>query len=412
MNEPKLRFKKDDGSQFPDWEEKKLGDITEKVARKDENSNADVRMISQGNGFILQSDKYSKENAGQSLKKYTLLKRDEFAYNHGASKVKPYGVCYRLCESDEARVPYVYHTFKLIDDDSNFWNYALNTSYMDRQLKKMVSSGARMDGLLNIGYDTYMSINVHAPSLQEQHKIASLFTKLDALIQSAEKELDGYRELKEGMLQKMFPKKGEKVPEIRFPEFTGNWKQCKFGDGMDLLTGFPFESEKFSKNGINLIRGMNVKRGYLDLSDSLCMKWNSSEGLEKYLLENEDILIQMDGALIGKSYAKIRNSQLPALLVQRVTRARAIPGESDSDFMYQSIQRDFLKYIMLNKTDSAVPHLSLNDIREFPIRVPNLEEQERIGTYFRNLDNLITSQQQELDGYKELKKGLLQQMFC
>lgn len=84
------------------------------------------------------------------------------------------------------------------------------------------------------------------------------------------------------------------------------WEQRKFGDGMDLLTGFPFESGKFSDNGINLIRGMNVKRGYLDLSDSLCMKWKSSEGLEKYLLENEDILIQMDGALIGKVMQKSR----------------------------------------------------------------------------------------------------------
>lgn len=173
------------------------------------------------------------------------------------------------------------------------------------------------------------------------------------------------------------------------------WEQRKFGDGMDLLTGYPFESEKFSDNGINLIRGMNVKRGYLDLSNSLCMKWKSSEGLEKYLLENEDILIQMDGALIGKSYAKIKETQLPALLVQRVTRARAIPKKSNSDFMYQTIQRDFLKYIILNKTDSAVPHLSLNDIREFPIRVPNLEEQKKIGEYFSNLDNLITLHQRE-----------------
>ena len=167
---------------------------------------------------------------------------------------------------------------------------------------------------------------------------------------------------------------------------------------MDLLTGFPFESGKFSDNGINLIRGMNVKRGYLDLSDSLCMKWKSSEGLEKYLLENEDILIQMDGALIGKSYAKIKESQLPALLVQRVTRARAIPEVSNSDFMYQKIQRDFLKYIILNKTDSAVPHLSLKDIREFPIRVPNLEEQKKIGEYLSNLDNLITLHQRKYDG--------------
>ena len=201
------------------------------------------------------------------------------------------------------------------------------------------------------------------------------------------------------------------VPEIRFSGFTDPWEQRKFGDGMDLLTGFPFESGKFSDNGINLIRGMNVKRGYLDLSDSLCMKWKSSEGLEKYLLEYEDILIQMDGALIGKSYAKIKESQLPALLVQRVTRARAIPEVSNSDFMYQTIQRDFFKYIILNKTDSAVPHLSLKDIREFPIRVPNLEEQKKIGEYLSNLDNLITLHQRKYDKLCVLKKSMLDKMF-
>ena len=202
-----------------------------------------------------------------------------------------------------------------------------------------------------------------------------------------------------------------KTPKIRFKGFTDPWEQRKFGDGMDLLTGYPFESEKFSDNGINLIRGMNVKRGYLDLSNSLCMKWKSSEGLEKYLLENEDILIQMDGALIGKSYAKIKETQLPALLVQRVTRARAIPEKSNSDFMYQTIQRDFLKYIILNKTDSAVPHLSLNDIREFPIRVPNLEEQKKIGEYFSNLDNLITLHQRKYNKLLNVKKSMLEKMF-
>lgn len=202
-----------------------------------------------------------------------------------------------------------------------------------------------------------------------------------------------------------------KIPNIRFKGFTDPWEQRKFGDGMDLLTGYPFESEKFSDNGINLIRGMNVKRGYLDLSNSLCMKWKSSEGLEKYLLENEDILIQMDGALIGKSYAKIKETQLPALLVQRVTRARAIPEKSNSDFMYQTIQRDFLKYIILNKTDSAVPHLSLNDIREFPTRFPNLEEQKKIGEYFSNLDNLITLHQRKYNKLLNVKKSMLEKMF-
>ena len=161
----------------------------------------------------------------------------------------------------------------------------------------------------------------------------------------------------------------KKTPRIRFKGFTGDWEQRKFGDENDLLTGYPFESEKYVEEGITLIRGMNVKRGYLDLSNENCMKWSSSEGLESYLLEDGDILIQMDGALIGKSYARIAQNQLPALLVQRVTRARTKKDIANSDFMYQTIQRNFLSYIKMNKTETAVPHLSLNDIRDFIISV-------------------------------------------
>ena len=138
---------------------------------------------------------------------------------------------------------------------------------------------------------------------------------------------------------------------------------------------------------------MNVKRGYLDFSEDICKKWNTSIGLESYLLKDGDILIQMDGALIGKSYAKIEEKQLPALLVQRVTRARTNRQFADSNFMYQIIQRDFLRYIGMNKTETAVPHLSLNDIQNFKIMVPCLEEQERIGNYFEHLDRLITLHQ-------------------
>ena len=205
--------------------------------------------------------------------------------------------------------------------------------------------------------------------------------------------------------------KKTKVPKLRFPGFTEDWEQCKFGDENDLVTGYPFESDKFSDDGIKLVRGMNVKRGYLDFSEDICMKWNSSLGLENYLLSDNDILIQMDGALIGKSYAKIKENQLPALLVQRVTRARTKKEKADSDFMYQTIQRDFLTYIGINKTETADPHLSLNDIRNFSIMVPKLEEQKRIGEYFSHIDHLITLHQRKLIHLQAKKKSLLQKMF-
>ena len=202
-----------------------------------------------------------------------------------------------------------------------------------------------------------------------------------------------------------------KTPAIRFKGFTDTWEQRKFGDENDLITGHPFESEYFSETGINLIRGMNVKRGYIDLSSEICVKWNSSKGLESYLLKENDIIIQMDGALIGKSYGIIKKSHLPALLVQRVTRARTNNEIADSNFMYQTIQRDFLTYINMNKTETAVPHLSLNDIKNFDIMVPTLLEQKMIGAFFDNLDTLITLHQRKCDKYKSIKAGLIRKLF-
>ena len=143
------------------------------------------------------------------------------------------------------------------------------------------------------------------------------------------------------------------------------------------------------------MRGMNVKRGYLDFSEGLCEYWASPLGLENYLLKNGDILIQMDGALIGKSYAKIEENQLPALLVQRVTRVRTLEQVAEDAFIYQQIQKGFLAYIKGAKTETAVPHLSLSDIENFVIAIPSVTEQKKIGALFESLDNLITLHQRK-----------------
>lgn len=249
------------------------------------------------------------------------------------------------------------------------------------------------------------------PPFDEQEKIVQSLNKIQLLMTTETKVVNKIKLVKNGCLSKMFPQKDDTVPEMRLPGFNEAWEQHKFGDDNDLITGYPFESDKFSEEGIKLVRGMNVKRGYLDFSDDICMRWNSTDGLENYLLEADDILIQMDGALIGKSYAKIAEEQLPALLVQRVTRARTRSKDACTDFMYQAIQRDFLRYIGINKTETAVPHLSLNDIYNFKIMVPCLEEQQQIGAYFSNIDNLITLHQCKCDKYSNIKKGMMSDLL-
>ena len=169
--------------------------------RTDPKSNAPIMMLSAGNGFIMQSEKYSRDNAGQSLKKYILLKQGELAYNHGASKAKQFGCCYELTEP-EARIPYVYHCFKINDHEyTPFIAMALNNAKMDKQLKRLVSSSVRMDGLLNISFEDYMSVTLHLPSSTEQKHIADFLKKIDERIAAQEKLLASLKKYKRGLVK-------------------------------------------------------------------------------------------------------------------------------------------------------------------------------------------------------------------
>ena len=164
------------------WEQRKLGEVVREVTRVDENSKAPVMMITANDGFIEQSERYSTDNAGKSLKKYILLKKWELAYNHGASKIRPFGSCFALTRATNIRIPFVYHCFLALEDNPEFLEQILNGKSVENQLRKIVSSGARMDGLLNISFQEYTSIFIRCPIRKEQDKIAKLIKSLDHLI--------------------------------------------------------------------------------------------------------------------------------------------------------------------------------------------------------------------------------------
>ena len=175
---PQIRF-----SGFTDtWELRELGEVVKEVTRNDPTSEAPIMMITANNGFIEQSERYAFNNAGESLKKYILLEKGELAYNHGASKLRPYGSCFALTTAENARIPFVYHCFSVENQNAEFMSIELNSSEIENQLRKIVSSGARMDGLLNISFDEYSSVSVVLPSIEEQDRIAGFLCNLDRLI--------------------------------------------------------------------------------------------------------------------------------------------------------------------------------------------------------------------------------------
>ena len=175
---PEIRFKG-----FTDaWEQRKLGEVVKEVTRNDPTSEAPIMMITANNGFIEQSERYAFDNAGESLKKYILLQKGELAYNHGASKLRPFGSCFALTTAESARIPFVYHCFSAENQNAEFLSIELNGSEVESQLRKIVSSGARMDGLLNISFDEYSTVTVLLPDIKEQEHIADFFRNLDHLI--------------------------------------------------------------------------------------------------------------------------------------------------------------------------------------------------------------------------------------
>ena len=198
---PELRF----AGFADDWEQRRLKEITERVRGNDGRMDLPTLTISAGSGWLDQRERFSGNIAGKEQKNYTLLKKGQLSYNHGNSKLAKYGAVFELKTYNEALVPRVYHSFGTNElSNPNFIEYMFVTKRPDKELAKLVSSGARMDGLLNINFDEFMGINVNIPSVGEQKKIGSFFKQLDDTIALHQRKLDLLKEQKKGFLQKMF----------------------------------------------------------------------------------------------------------------------------------------------------------------------------------------------------------------
>ncbi len=190
-----------------------------------------------------------------------------------------------------------------------------------------------------------------------------------------------------------------------------DWQFKSIGTEIDLLSGFPFSSFEYAESGTRLLRGANIKRGNTDWSESITRYWNSKIlDYTNYLLEAGDLVIAMDGSLVGRSYAVINDSDLPALLLQRVARIRGIT--INTYYLSKIIGSPiFIDYCDKVKTVTAIPHISAKDIKEFKIPLPPLPEQQRIAEILSTWDEAIQKLDALIVKKQELKKGLMQQLL-
>lgn len=397
------------------WEQRKLGEIAEEVKGNSGSiNNIPILTISAANGWMNQKDRFSQIIAGNELKKYTLLKKGELSYNHGNSKLAKYGTVFVQDSHDQALVPRVYHSFKMVAQNNPYFiEYLFASGLPNKELSKIVTSGARMDGLLNINKKEFFSIKLNNPSSEEQSRIAKLFQFLDKTITLHEEKQRQLEQLKKALLQKMFADKTG-YPALRFKDFTEKWEQRKLGEiaSMHARIGWQgLKTSEFLETGdYYLITGTDFENGHVNLEKAHYIDKSRYDMDQKLKLKNGDILITKDGT-IGK-VAYLENLDKPGTLNAGVFIVRPIKKSVYKQYLFQYLAAPFLlKYAKSHSTGGTIQHLNQGIIKNFPVALPSTEEQLVISKFLKYISKTITLHDKKIQYLKQLKRGLLQKMF-
>ena len=397
-NIPVVRVKGFEGA----WELCTLGEHIEDYVEKTTVQNQyPVLTSSQNKGIVRQEDYFAnRQVTTDSNIGYFVLPKGFFTYrsrsDNGVFKFN------RNDLLDKGIISYFYPVFSIVEGDSDFYLRLLNTS-----ITKQVMLQAEGTGQKVLSLSKFKSIKTLVPSLPEQSAIGSLFRTLDDLLASYKDNLANYQSLKAAMLSKMFPKAGQTVPEIRLDGFEDDWELIKLGEVCDLITKGTTAKSQSEQGKVNFVKVENLKENEI----YPVVKISEEEhlgSLKRSILYEGDILFSIAGTL-GRT-AIVRNNMLPANTNQALAIIRGY--KLDAYFLLVVLSGEVVKdYIRKNPTVGAQPNLSLEQVSSLKIQVPSIEEQQAIGAYFSNLDNLISSHQEKISQLEILKKKLLQDMF-
>ena len=395
---PELRFK----GFTDDWEERKLGNYIIQYSEKTKQNNQYPVLTSSRNGLFFQKDYYkgnqiaSEDNTG-----YNIVPRGYFTYRHmsddlvfkfNINDIADYGI-----------VSTLYPVFTTNEQlDSKYLQYQLNEGSEFKRFSLLQKQG---------GSRTYMYLNklqnmiLTIPKLEEQQKIGSFFKQLDDTIALYQRKLDLLKEQKKGFLQKMFPKNGAKVPELRFAGFADDWEERKL---RDLLNK---NSEKNKNLSVINVESISNKTGFTKQTDQFEDYSVASADLSNYYVIREKQFAYNPSRInVGSIAYKDLGDEISVvspLYVSFSTKKVLNDGFLWNWFKTASFdaQRQRLSEGGVRDT------LSFNQLSEMNTMFPTYPEQEKIGSFFKQLDNTIALHQRKLDLLKEQKKGFLQKMF-
>ena len=402
IREPELRFKADDGSEFPEWEEKRLGELFTRIVEKNRTDLSPLTII-QGQGTVRrdESDRriaYDKKG----LKNYKAVKKDDFIVH-----LRSFEGGLEIANQDGIVSP-AYHVYRGSSNVCSqfYYPYFRSNNFIKGRLAICVT-GVR-DGK-NIEMDTFDELLLPCPSLPEQQKIVSFLSTIDEIITTTEAELTAWQERKKGVMQKIFNR------EVRF----------KADDGSE----FPEWEERRIDSFSNCYAGATPSTKVAEYWNNGSIPWMSSgEVNNREIYETEKKISELG---YEKSSTKMikPNTVVIALAGQgktrgmvAITRISVCTNQSlcaietndmvDDDYLYQYLITQYDNLRRISSGDGTRGGLNLQLVGEYKVFLPVLSEQKKIAECLSLLDDVINQIDTELLAWKEFKKGLLQQMFA
>lgn len=402
MAKPKIRF----NGYTEDWEQRKFGSLLEETRNKTTVEDEDTLLSCAIDGMYLNSELFSHFRGSSNIG-YLKIKKNDLILS---AQNLHLGNCNVNLRFEHGIISPAYKVYELVGCNPLFMQAWVKKDSTKDFFLKASTEGASVCRK-NIVWEELYKQELPIPNIEEQIKVGEYFNSLDHLITLHQRKCEQTKTLKKYMLQKMFPQDGEKVPQIRFEGFTEDWEQRKLGD---IASSFEYGLNAAAKeyDGENkYIRITDIDDNTHEfLTDNLTSPDIDLTGADNYKLTEGDILFARTGASVGKSYI-YRNSDGLVYYAGFLIRAR-IKEEYDAEFVFQNTLTDrYNKYIAVISQRSGQPGVNAQEYAEFEIEVPKKEEQTKIGTYFRNIDHLITLHQRKCDELKEVKKFMLQNMF-
>ena len=397
-NVPKIRFP---GFTEP-WEQRKLGEIATFI---------NGRAYSQDE--LLNSGKYKVLRVGNFYTNdfwyYSDMELDDKYYAENGDLLYTWSATFGPHIWHGNKVIYHYHIWKIELSKALEKNFALQLLERDKQAILSDKNGSTMVHITKAGMERK---EVLLPkNIVEQVKIGQYFTNLDHLITLHQRKLEHVKKMKKSMLQKMFPKKNQLYPEVRFPGFTDAWEQRKLEDIYGSIgnafvgTATPY----YVESGHFYLESNNIKDGQINHNTEVFINDEFYEKQKDKWLHTGDMVMVQSGH-VGHAAVipeELNNSAAHALIMFRNPKKEIEPYFLN--YQYQTLKSK--KKIENITTGNTIKHILASEMQQFEVDMPELAEQKKIAEYFRALDHLITLHQRELDHLQLLKKGMLQQMF-